>query len=155
MFDPVEARRLFDAGKGRNEIAKALGVGFATITRWANREGLSFDRTATEKAVKARVIDAKARRISIVERLYTRTEAVLTRLEADEFTTLVRGAQGRESQRTLAFVPPTHERELSSSMSNYLASAAKLEAIDSGQDADDAKSMLAKLGRALGIGEQE
>lgn len=145
-LDEAEARRLFDAGKGRNEIAKTLGVGAASVTRWANREGIAFDRAATAQAVAAKVIDAKARRLGIVARLYDRAETLLNRLEAPEFTTLVRGAQGRENERTLKFVPPQNERDLASSMSTYLTSAAKLEAIDATPEGTtEAESVLDRL----------
>lgn len=55
--DGQRARELYDQGLACNAIARELGVGAATISRWARREGLSFNREATALAVRARVID--------------------------------------------------------------------------------------------------
>lgn len=47
-------------GKGRNEIAREVGLGAATITAIAP-EG-SFDRSASAKAVRARQVDMAEQR---------------------------------------------------------------------------------------------
>lgn len=53
------------AGRKRNEIAREVGVSPSTVSRLAQAEGLTFDRTQTEKATKAHVADAKARRATL------------------------------------------------------------------------------------------
>jgi hypothetical protein len=45
-----EIRRLHGEGKGRNEIAKALGRGGRTISVQAEKLGLTFDRAAEVRA---------------------------------------------------------------------------------------------------------
>jgi hypothetical protein len=50
------------AGRGRNEIAREIGVSGGTISRVASKAGLTFDRTETRRATDARSADAKARR---------------------------------------------------------------------------------------------
>lgn len=146
------ARKLFDQGMSCNAIARELGVGAATISRWAKREGLSFDRGQVATANQARAADAKARRLSITERLYARAERNLSRLEATSYRYRVTYADGSETV-TDNDPPAADELRHSQAISNYLKSAAQLEAVDSSAGAEDAKSMLAQLGRALGIGQ--
>lgn len=145
----AEIRRLHAAGKGRNEIAEALGVSTTTVTKYAALEGVTFDRAQTATATAAKVRTLKERRAEIVSRLYTRAEANLDRLEADTFRTLVRGEGGAEHVDELDFVPPEHERALVATIGTALTSAAKLELQDGDQKADDAKSLLRNLGAAL------
>ncbi|GAA3330634.1 helix-turn-helix domain-containing protein [Curtobacterium albidum] len=150
--DPVvhaRVRALHAAGKGRNAIAEELGLSTATISRVAKLLGLDFARAQTATATAAKVRTLKERRAAIVDRLYTRTEFNLTRLEAESFKTLVRGEGGAEYVDTLDFVPPEHERALVGTIQTALTAAAKLELQDGDQKADDAKSLLRNLGAAL------
>ncbi|WIV43055.1 helix-turn-helix domain-containing protein [Glutamicibacter nicotianae] len=68
MTAPIdEARRnqivkLAQAGKSRNDIAKEIGCSPSTVTRWAHRAGIEFDRSATQAATEARKMDLKALR---------------------------------------------------------------------------------------------
>lgn len=63
------ARELFDQGYGCNAIARELGVGAATISRWARREGLDFSRDETAMAVRARTIDIAASRTELTRKV--------------------------------------------------------------------------------------
>lgn len=150
--DGERARELHAAGWSCNRIAKEVGVSPATISRWAKREGLSFDRSVLAAANDARAADGKARRLSITERLYARAERNLSRLEATSYRYRVTYADGSETV-TDNDPPAADELRHSQAISNYLKSAAQLEAVDSSAGAEDAKSMLAQLGRALGIGQ--
>ena len=146
-----QARKLFDRGLGCNAIARELGVAPATISAWAKREKLSFDRAQVSAANEAKVIDGKARRLAISARLYTRTERLIDRLEAPTFKTLVRTEVGVEKARELDFVPTQSERDLAHAISLHLASAARLDALNGDGTTDHAKSLLQQLGEALGI----
>lgn len=53
------------AGAARNDIAKDLGRSGDTITRYCKKAGLSFDRTATMAATKAKKADAAALRAQL------------------------------------------------------------------------------------------
>jgi hypothetical protein len=59
----ARARKLFDAGKSCNAIAKAVGFAPSTISRWAKKEGLRFDREQTSMANRAHTIDLEAARL--------------------------------------------------------------------------------------------
>ena len=148
----ARARELFDQGLGCNAIARELGVAPATISAWAKREGIEFDRAQVAAANNAKVIDGKARRLALQERAYTRAESLYDRLEAPQFNTLVRTDVGVEKPQQLDFVPPQNEREIAQSIQTHIGVAVKLEQLDGTLGQDDATSMLARLGQALGIG---
>lgn len=76
-FDPVLAREYFDEGHSCNAIARKLGVAASTISRWAKKEGLKFDRSQTAMAVRAHVIDmAESRTLLAKKMLVVGHEAV-------------------------------------------------------------------------------
>jgi hypothetical protein len=55
----ARARELYDDGHGCNAIAKQLHVAPSTISAGAKQEGLKFDRSQTELAVRAHVVDLR------------------------------------------------------------------------------------------------
>lgn len=150
-FDQGErARVLFDARKSCNAIAKELGVAASTISLWAKREGLSFDRAQTAKAVNAHRLDRAAARADIIDRLYKRSQKVLTRLEADEFSHRIPTETG--SMVVHDDDPPANdEKSLSAAIGMYLNNATRLELIDGNAGESAARSMLAELGAFLGV----
>ncbi|SFL04787.1 hypothetical protein [Streptomyces pini] len=84
---PVQGRawevvRLIGQGFGRNEIARMTGVSTATVSRIAQRNGLSFDRTQTEKALKARIADLNLRQAGLAESLADRVAIAIAYLDA-------------------------------------------------------------------------
>lgn len=84
---PVQGRawevvRLIGQGFGRNEIARMTDVAPATVTRIAQRNGLSFDRTQTEKALKARIADLNLRQAGLAESLADRVAIAIAYLDA-------------------------------------------------------------------------
>lgn len=146
--DTARLRELHAAGATLNACAKTMRRSRATISKYAARAGLTWDRTRTHAATQAKVIDAKARRRAILDRLYTRAETVLGRLEANTFTTLVMSA-GSQVTETLTFVPPQDERHLSSSVATYLTSVERLEKLDADHGVEQARGMLDQIGRAI------
>lgn len=147
----AQVRACHAKGLGRNAIADELGVARGTITKVANELGLDFDRTATAVATKARSLDMKARRLDIIERLYTRAETVLGRLEAETFTALVPSAPGVQTPEELTFVPAAEERGLAGAMGFYLSSAEKLEKVDADKDTGEVGSVVDDLRNAFRI----
>ncbi len=156
-FNPVteeelaEIRRLHGEGHGRNEISRRIGRGLRTISVHAAKMGLDFDRTATAVATQAKVIDAKARRTAIIERLYARVETTLDRLDRAaeggfKYTTST--GQGIDTV-SLDHVPGQEEKAFAAAVGQYLNQATRLEALDSNNGVDDAKSMLGQLATGL------
>lgn len=75
-----EIRRLHAQRLGRNEIARRLGRGTRTISVEAERMGLTFDRTATEEATRARMADLAERRAILAEALQGDAERLTEQL---------------------------------------------------------------------------
>ncbi|WP_171052895.1 helix-turn-helix domain-containing protein [Streptomyces marianii] len=65
----ADIRRLHAEGCGRNEIARRLVRSPRTISVEAAAMGLTFDRTATEEATRARVADLADKRSILAEAL--------------------------------------------------------------------------------------
>lgn len=147
----ARAIKLAKAGKGRNEIAKLLGLSAPSVTRIIAAAGLSFDRSKTAAAVEAHRIDRAAVRADIIDRMYKRSQKILSRVEADSFTYRSPTATGSETVTDDA-PPPGDEKNLASAVGIYLDKATRLELVDSDNGQSDAKSMLVDLGKALGIG---
>lgn len=148
--DRERVRELHAAGRGRNEIAREIGRPAGTVTRIARVLGLSFNRSATRAATQARKTDLAARRTALIDRAYTRAEHIYDRLEADKsgykFTaTTVNGIE----TRTLDHVPGQEERALAVAAGSHLSHAAKLEAVDAGDGADAARSLVGQLATGL------
>jgi len=145
------ARELYDSGKSCNAIAKELGVSVSTISGWAKREGLSFDQSATEDAVRVRRNSRAARRADIIDRLYDRTEHLLDRIEADSFKTLGSGEYGASVTLDLDYVPVGDEKNVATTINIYLERAARLELVDDGDGVAEADSMLGRLAKRFGL----
>jgi hypothetical protein len=71
---------LADEGLSVRQIAAQMKIAPSTVTRAAQRMGLAFDRSATEKATAARMADARARRSMTALRLLKLANAELDRL---------------------------------------------------------------------------
>lgn len=55
-------------GLGRNAIAREVGVDGGTVTKYAKRDGYTFDREQTAMAVRARQIDLQAIRTDLARK---------------------------------------------------------------------------------------
>ena len=56
----AQRRELHDEGHACRSIAEALDASPSTVSRWTKEEGLAFDRTQPEMAVRAHTIDVAA-----------------------------------------------------------------------------------------------
>ncbi len=65
----TQIRQLHADGHCRNDIAKTLRRSGSTISKAAQKLGLSFDREMVKAATEARVADAKARRAELMNSL--------------------------------------------------------------------------------------
>ena len=112
-------------GLSRNDIARQTGVSAGSVTNVCKANDLTFDRSSTKDATRARVADNKARRAAIVSRLYARSEKILERLESNAYVYRMMGPTGSE-QVTDEYPPADAERSLATSIGIYLDKAAKL-----------------------------
>ena len=128
-----------------NAIARELGYSVSTISRWAKREGLSFDRSKTAVAVAAARLDRAATRADIIDRMYLRSQKVLARLEADTYTYRM-AIPGQASESVEDSAPPaSDEKSLAAALGIYVTQATRLETIDVGNGVEKAHSVLDAL----------
>lgn len=153
--DTTELKRLHAAGNTLHGIARQMGRSKATISKYAGQLGLSWSRERTAKAAEAVHLDNKLRREKIVARMYTRIEHLQDRLEAvgpgTPFKTLVSAGKDGDTVEELDFVPTTDERNIADTLSRYVASATKLEAVDAGNKPAAVRDLLTGLAESLGI----
>jgi transposase-like protein len=148
----AEIIALAQSGVTRNAIAKQTGVSGGSVTAIARDAGVSFARAHESAAgTQARQHDLRARRARIVDRMYSRMEALQDRLDATEFQTVLKGEGGAEWPRTLDFVPTVDERNIADTLARYTVSAVKLAEVDSDNGVGAVRSLLSSLGAAMGV----
>lgn len=140
-------------GETLTSIAKAMNYTSSVIRGHADKLDLSWDRSKTEAATIAHMVVAKEQRQRIIAKLYQRAETRVDAMDQPGWKKLVKGVQGAEDKETLDFVPADDERNMSSAVLNYLAAAAKLEALDDDGGVQAARSMLGALAKAIGLPE--
>lgn len=80
-FPAKRAQELFEQGYGCNAIARELGVGPASVSRWAKDAGLKFDRSQTALAVRAHVIDMAEARLLLAQKMVVAASDLLDQLD--------------------------------------------------------------------------
>ncbi|MFI8303691.1 hypothetical protein ACIF80_09600 [Streptomyces sp. NPDC085927] len=129
----AEVLRLAREGVARNEIARRVEVSSASVTRiCAGEEGISFDRSATAVAVRARAVDLKAARLGLAGDLLEDVGEARARMHAGEDSRAF-----LDGARAVAALVGSHVR---------VAAVDK----DDTSGVDTAKSMLGRLASALG-----
>jgi hypothetical protein len=139
-------------GMPRNEVARRLTLSRSTVSKVCAAAGIDFDRSATEKASLARQADNKARRVGLVDKLYTKAEQLLAQIDHPHIVFNIGGKDNTYTEHLLDRPPTGDIRNLMQSASIALQRAEGLENIDASAGVDGAKSLLGELGRALGIG---
>lgn len=150
-----QMRRLHARGMSCNEIAKQLGRSAATVSSHCKAMGLLFDRAATEAAVHAHAVDAKARRAILQLDYLSDAERLRKQLwERCKYEAPV----GGEAPLVLTWEreePTFPDKEKIVRASALMADKhMKLSEFDSAGGADQARSMLSQLGEALGVAAQ-
>jgi Helix-turn-helix domain len=157
LVTPAERARVAELhGKGwtRAAIARQLGRSPDTIGRIGADLGLTWDGSKTAAATARKVIDNRARRAELIRRAYEEAgEAVDGMRLGDDGLYLAVGtaANGATVVTPVPVVPPLERKALASSFGVLTNSAARLEALDSGDDTTAAKSMLGQIAKELGI----
>lgn len=144
----ADVRRLHGEGLGRNAIARELGRSPRTVSLICEELGLTFDRTAAAAATEARMVDVRARRADITERLYAQAERILARLEKPQHR-IREVSFGKVVTYEVDELPAQDVRNLMVAVSTATTQAAKMEALASDNGLADAKSMLGQLAAGL------
>lgn len=153
-FDPERAQELFDQSLSCRGIARALGVAPSTVSRWAKGKKLSFDRAQTAAANAAHKVDLAAGRIRLAQKMLDAAEDMLDDIDEPYVVFSFGGKDNTYNEHTLATAPVEVRRNIITTAGIAFDKLSRIVENSEG-GADDAKSMLAQLGRALGIGQQE
>jgi len=153
-LDPAKRAAIAEdirAGKARNAIARERGVSPATVSNIARENNLTFDRTLTETATRAKQIDNKARRAALAERLLDKATDLLDLMD-EPYLVYAFGGKDNDYNEHLRDRPPaTDLRNLMTSAAVAIDKHAVLEKLDTDSGAAGARSMLGELGAALQI----
>ncbi len=107
-----EARALFDQGLSCNVIAKKLGVGAATVSRWAKAEGLSFaGRARARTAHEVRGFDMAAARVRLARKMTSNADRALDSLDRPFLVYSFGGKDNSYSEHTFEEAPLAARRE--------------------------------------------
>ncbi|WP_061960640.1 hypothetical protein [Demequina flava] len=132
-----------------NTQAKHLGVSHGSVAKRRKHLGIKSDHAGTKAAVEARSITAAERRATLEHRHLDRIEAILARLEASEFITILRGEGGVENEATVTRPPTRDERDLASSMTQHWAAIERIRRMDTNNGTSEAVSMLGGIAQAI------
>ncbi len=140
-----ELRRLHGEGLGRNEIARRMDRGTRTISVYAARMHLSFERSQTEEATRARKADLEEKRVILADAL---TDDAL-RLSAQVWEpTTIHSFGGKDhtyASRDIDEPLAADKRALMAAAATAAAQSVRLVPPTEDSGAADARSMLGKL----------
>ena len=106
MVDRQQIVNLAREGMPRNEIARHMRCSTETVSKWAHRAGIRFDRTKTAAATEARQADTAARRAEAAAGLLDDLDTIRARLTADDGITHPRDL--RDWGSTIASLARSH-----------------------------------------------
>ncbi|MEU5030182.1 hypothetical protein [Streptomyces milbemycinicus] len=141
-------RQLHADGLSRNAIADVMDRPKVTISRWASRLGLSFDREAVRAATDARQVDLKDRRQRIQEQLLDLAERTIERTHSRYLLTGF-SHTGEMTAEWLQQPPAKETKDLTTAAMSALARFDAKAKDDASSDTDKAKAALGSLGKAL------
>lgn len=147
--DYAQLTQLHGQGLSRNQIAKLMDRGTATVSRLAAKLGLDFDRSRTQIGTEAKVIDARARRAALALALLEDAETLRTRVHTN-YTVWRILNDGELVTGTLSLPDARDQRDLMVAASTAIEKSLRLEEFDADPGINGAKSMLGALAAGLG-----
>lgn len=149
--DRQRVREMHAAGATRNDIARAIGRGGATVSKIALSLGLTFDRgDEVRAATEARVADAKAKRAALMVALLDDAQKLRARLWQPCKVYDWGGKDHDYDEREHPEPDATAKLKLMQATGIAIDRSLRLEEHDNSSGVDAAKSMLGSL--ALGLG---
>ncbi|MFI1371335.1 helix-turn-helix domain-containing protein [Streptomyces longwoodensis] len=122
----AELQRLHAEGKGRNEIARALGRSLRGVSIHAGRLGLTFDRSMTEAATRARKADLEERRVILAEALQADAEQLTEQLWQPSVVFNIGGKDNEYTEHELPEPPADAKKALMSAAALAIDKSLKL-----------------------------
>jgi hypothetical protein len=149
--DDTRLRELHASGITLHAAAGEMHRSKSTISRHSVLLGLGWDRAQTKRAAQAKRLDAEARRAQL--KLDLLEDAVRLREQLWKPVTVYNfgGKDNTFNAHRLDQPPHVDQLKLVQATSAAINAYGRLEQLDTAADTDDAKSLLAQLGRALGI----
>lgn len=143
----AEIRRLAGEGVSRDEIARRLDVGRATVSKYAPPG--SFDRSATQAASEARLADLRALRQQLVLDLLKDAARLREQIWLPHTAFAFGGKDNTYNEHEIGEPTAADKRNLVQAAATAIDRAMKLLDYDSAESPDAARSMLGKLADAL------
>ena len=140
---------LHSAGKSLHFIAGELGRSKETVSRWAEKLGLSFSREKTAKAAEAVHVDNKARRALLETRLLTEADKVIDQMWTPAIVYSFGGQFNEYAEHELDKPTFSDQKAIMQTASTAITASNKLHEMNAGQNTDHAKSMLVQMQEAL------
>ncbi|MFJ6316078.1 hypothetical protein ACIQJW_08355 [Streptomyces californicus] len=145
-----QLRELHAEGKGRNVIAREMGIATGCVSRTAEHLGLTFDRTAIQAATVARVADLAERRSLLAEKLTDIAEESLQKIHEPTTVYAFGGKENNFNSETFTEAPHAERRILIMAAGAAIDRSLKLAPPEQATGgADEAKSMLGKLAQGI------
>ncbi|WP_068160454.1 helix-turn-helix domain-containing protein [Rhodococcus phenolicus] len=147
-----ESRRLRDLhadGRSLHSIAEEMGRSKRTISVWAGKLGLSWDRSGTAKAAQAKHVDNKARRAALEERLLVEADKVLDQMWKPALVFSFGGTDNEYNEHILDRPTFGDQKAIMQTASTALNAANKLHDLNTGHDAEGVVSVLAEVHAAI------
>ncbi|MEV8623398.1 helix-turn-helix domain-containing protein [Streptomyces sp. NPDC051079] len=146
----AEICRLHAEGHGRNEIARRIGRSARTISEQATKLGLTFDRTMTEEATRARMADLAEKRAILAEALTDDALRLSAQMWEPAVVFNIGGKDNTYTEQDVPEPPAADKRQLMAAATAAATQSLRLvpPAADSG--AQESRSMLGKLFTDLG-----
>ncbi|MFF9910628.1 helix-turn-helix domain-containing protein [Streptomyces sp. NPDC013457] len=144
-----DVRRLHAQGLGRNEIARQLKRGPRTISVLAAEMGLSFDRTATEEATRARMADLAEKRSILADALVDDALRLSEQLWQPAVVFNIGGKDNEYTEQAVPEPPALDKRALMAAATAAAAQSLRLVPPTADSGVEDAVSVVGKLGAGL------
>lgn len=147
--DREQVRELHAQGLGRNEIARRIGRAPRSVTVICNELGLTFDRSGTEVATKARAADLAEKRALLAEAL---TDDALRLTDAMWQPSSVYAFGGRDNvyrEKTLPEPPADAKKALMTAAGQAIDRSLRLVPLADDPGITAARSMLGALAEGI------
>ena len=147
--DSQRLRELHATGMALHSIAKEMGRSKDTVSRYARKLGLGWDREKTAKAAQAVHLDNRAMRVLIEQKLLAQTLTELEALNAEARVYSFGGAENVYREEWLERPPPSDRRSIAQTVATMTTAANRLHELNSAREADGVKATLTRLREAL------